>query len=376
MAAVQLFGKQGESRRRRKHFAEQIQSATNITAVELTRTGFEVDIATQPVHIKRQGVLHGLAYITAQELGVPSRVLLTSHQFFFQPPTLFVDLAVGVLCKLCAEQIRESGQSLAVKDLTNQVRHPGIKTVVAICRILIGDGQKKERVVRVAQSSRENTTALRRSRERNHTPRSCLFGGSLLCPARSVRRAGRRHGFQVGYQYDADAAKEFPQFGRRGRHRLVQKPTQYVVLNRGGAKVAEQTVQWDCLIAALFRELFDRNLRMCRHRLSTGNLDFSSSVKNRSSAPLSRFTSAFCALQSTRRTIVEIDAAFSRQAMEAALEQFPDFAKFQPRIEWRALMKGGAFIVAYEERPPNDFPNAWDFQNAYVKGYKRLADTD
>ena len=73
---------------------------------------------------------------------------------------------------------------------------------------------------------------------------------------------------------------------------------------------------------------------------------------------------------------MEIDAALSRQAMEAALEQFPNFAKFQPRIEWRALMKGGAFIVAYEERPPNDFPNAWDFQNAYVKGYKRLAGTD
>lgn len=70
---------------------------------------------------------------------------------------------------------------------------------------------------------------------------------------------------------------------------------------------------------------------------------------------------------------MEIDAALSRQALQAALEQFPDFAKFQPRIEWRALMRGGAFIVAFEERPPREFPNTWDFQNAFVKGYKRLA---
>ena len=72
---------------------------------------------------------------------------------------------------------------------------------------------------------------------------------------------------------------------------------------------------------------------------------------------------------------MEIDAALSRQALEAALEQFPEFAKFQPRIEWRALMQGGAFMVAYLEHPPPDFPNTWDFQNAFVKGYKRVAGT-
>ena len=72
---------------------------------------------------------------------------------------------------------------------------------------------------------------------------------------------------------------------------------------------------------------------------------------------------------------MEIDAALSRQALEAALEQFPDFAKFGPRIKWRALMRGGAFMVAYEEYPPNDLPGTWDFQNAFIKGYKRLAGT-
>ncbi|MBG99313.1 MAG: hypothetical protein CMN58_03075 [Solibacterales bacterium] len=68
-----------------------------------------------------------------------------------------------------------------------------------------------------------------------------------------------------------------------------------------------------------------------------------------------------------------IDATISKQALDEALEQFPEFVKFQPRIEWRPLMKGGAFVVAYQKHPPRDLPNTWDFQNFYVKGYKRLA---
>ena len=70
-----------------------------------------------------------------------------------------------------------------------------------------------------------------------------------------------------------------------------------------------------------------------------------------------------------------IDAIVSQQALDEALKQFPEFSKFQPRVEWRPLMKGGAFVVAYRKHPPKNFPNTWDFQNSYVKGYKRLTQT-
>ena len=73
---------------------------------------------------------------------------------------------------------------------------------------------------------------------------------------------------------------------------------------------------------------------------------------------------------------LQIDTALSEQALDIALKKFPEFAKFQPEIEWRALMQGGAFIVTYEEYPPKNLPNAWDFQNSYIKNYKRLAEID
>ena len=70
---------------------------------------------------------------------------------------------------------------------------------------------------------------------------------------------------------------------------------------------------------------------------------------------------------------MKIDATIAAKALEDALQQFPAFAEFGPRIAYRELFQGGTFLVQYENDPPRGLPGAWDFQNAAVKGYKRLA---
>ena len=70
---------------------------------------------------------------------------------------------------------------------------------------------------------------------------------------------------------------------------------------------------------------------------------------------------------------MQIDAALAAKALEDALQQFPAFTEFRPRIAYRELFQGGAYFVQYENDPPRDMQGSWDFQNAAVKGYKRLA---
>ena len=70
---------------------------------------------------------------------------------------------------------------------------------------------------------------------------------------------------------------------------------------------------------------------------------------------------------------MDIDQALADEALEAGLQQYPQFAEFGPRMVWRELMDGGAFMMEYASRPPQGTPGMWDFQNAVVKGYKRLA---
>ena len=70
---------------------------------------------------------------------------------------------------------------------------------------------------------------------------------------------------------------------------------------------------------------------------------------------------------------MEIDANLADQALRAALEQYPQFAAFGPRLIARALFQGTAFMLEYERQPPPNLAGVWDFQNAAVKGYKRLA---
>ena len=70
---------------------------------------------------------------------------------------------------------------------------------------------------------------------------------------------------------------------------------------------------------------------------------------------------------------MQIDATLAAAAIADALAKFPAFAEFGPRIAYRELFQGGAFLVQYENDPPRSLEGAWDFQNAVVKGYKRLA---
>ena len=70
---------------------------------------------------------------------------------------------------------------------------------------------------------------------------------------------------------------------------------------------------------------------------------------------------------------MEIDGALAAQAMKAALAESPQFAQFAPTMIWMPLREGGAFLLRYENQPPRDTPGLWDFQNAVVKGYKRMA---
>jgi len=70
---------------------------------------------------------------------------------------------------------------------------------------------------------------------------------------------------------------------------------------------------------------------------------------------------------------MDIDPNLADQALRAALEKYPQFASFGPRLIARALFQGSAFMLEYEKQPPPELGGAWDFQNAAVKGYKRLA---
>ena len=69
---------------------------------------------------------------------------------------------------------------------------------------------------------------------------------------------------------------------------------------------------------------------------------------------------------------MEIDADLAKQALDTALAASPRFAEFGPRIAYRALFQGGTYLVEFAAQPPKDIPGVWDFQNAAVKGYKKL----
>ena len=75
-------------------------------------------------------------------------------------------------------------------------------------------------------------------------------------------------------------------------------------------------------------------------------------------------------------TLLEIDSHLAKQALLEALQAFPQFGTHGPALEWRPLLKGGAFVVNFENAPPRETPLVWDFQNAVVKRYKQLTQVD
>jgi hypothetical protein len=70
---------------------------------------------------------------------------------------------------------------------------------------------------------------------------------------------------------------------------------------------------------------------------------------------------------------MEIDSSLADHALRVALDKYPQFAAFGPKLVARELFQGAALMLEYERQPPRDLADLWEFQNAAVKGYKRLA---
>ena len=70
---------------------------------------------------------------------------------------------------------------------------------------------------------------------------------------------------------------------------------------------------------------------------------------------------------------MEIDPELAASAIAEGLRRYPHFERYGPKIVARALFQGHALMLEYAEQPPREDPDAWEFQNAVVKTYKRLA---
>ena len=70
---------------------------------------------------------------------------------------------------------------------------------------------------------------------------------------------------------------------------------------------------------------------------------------------------------------MEIDPELAAQACREAYQKYPRFEGYGPRLVARKLFRGSALMLEYVKAPPSDDPDAWEFQNAVVKAYKRSA---
>ena len=69
---------------------------------------------------------------------------------------------------------------------------------------------------------------------------------------------------------------------------------------------------------------------------------------------------------------IEIDPELNRLALAEAAQQFPEFAGRASQVIARPLFRGFAWQLEWKEAPPSGQP-AWEFQNAAIRAYKRLA---
>ena len=72
---------------------------------------------------------------------------------------------------------------------------------------------------------------------------------------------------------------------------------------------------------------------------------------------------------------MEIDPELERRAFEEAVEGFPSMRPFAAAGKLRFLPLpggGGAFMVRYEPALSGTIADAWEFQNAVIRAYKRL----
>lgn len=70
---------------------------------------------------------------------------------------------------------------------------------------------------------------------------------------------------------------------------------------------------------------------------------------------------------------MQIDPELAAGAIREGLKKYPRFEGYGPKIVARALFQGHALMLEYSEQPPHGDPDAWEFQNAVIKAYKRSA---
>jgi hypothetical protein len=70
---------------------------------------------------------------------------------------------------------------------------------------------------------------------------------------------------------------------------------------------------------------------------------------------------------------MDIEPDLAQQAFQEAYRKYPRFEVYGPKLIARKLFQGSALMLEYGQQPPRDDPDAWEFQNAVVKAYKRLA---
>jgi hypothetical protein len=68
----------------------------------------------------------------------------------------------------------------------------------------------------------------------------------------------------------------------------------------------------------------------------------------------------------------EIDPELNARALEEAAAKYPEFAGRAVRVVARPLFRGFAWQLEWDGTPPSG-QEAWEFQNAAIRAYKRLA---
>jgi len=69
---------------------------------------------------------------------------------------------------------------------------------------------------------------------------------------------------------------------------------------------------------------------------------------------------------------IEIDPELNRLALAEAAQQYPQFADQAQTVVVQPLLRGFAWQVAWKGAAPTG-QEAWEFQNAAIRAYKRLA---
>ena len=71
----------------------------------------------------------------------------------------------------------------------------------------------------------------------------------------------------------------------------------------------------------------------------------------------------------------DIDPELNRRALEEAAQRYPEFAGRAAGVVAKPLFRGFAWQVEWNGPAPAG-QDAWEFQNAAIRAYKRLAGVD